>query len=59
MLEDNVCAVTQIVMITSQPIEGHKPFGKKPSESKGGLGRSHPSLGGGGGVLEKRQKAIP
>ena len=39
MLEDNICATTQTVMITSQPVEGHKSFGKKPSESKEGHSR--------------------
>ena len=34
MLEDNICAATQTVMITSQPIKGHKPSGKKLSEFK-------------------------
>ena len=34
MLEDNVCAATQTVMITSQPTEGHKPSRKKLSKSK-------------------------
>ena len=36
MLENNVRAVTQTVMITSQSIEGHKPSRKKSFESKGG-----------------------
>ena len=34
MLENNIRAATQNVMITNQPIEGNKSFGKKPSESK-------------------------
>ena len=36
MLEDNIRAVTQIVMITNQSAGGNKPPGKKPSESKEG-----------------------
>ena len=39
MLEDNICAATQTVMITNQSAEGNKPFGKKSSESKEGQGR--------------------
>ena len=34
MLEDNIRITAQTVMITNQSAEGHKPFGKKPSESK-------------------------
>ena len=34
MLEDNIRAATQIVMITSQPVKGHKPSRKKLSKSK-------------------------
>ena len=34
MLEDNVCAATQTVMITSQPAERHESSEKKPFESK-------------------------
>ena len=36
MPEDNICVVTQTVMITNQSVEGNKPLGKKPSESKEG-----------------------
>ena len=36
MLEDDVRAATQTVMIMSQSVEGHKLSGKKPSEFKGG-----------------------
>ena len=36
MLEDNICAVTQTIMITNQSTEGNKSPGKKPSESKEG-----------------------
>ena len=36
MLEDNIRATTQTVMITNQPTEGNKPPGKKPFESKEG-----------------------
>ena len=39
MLEDNIRAVTQIVMITSQPAEGNNPSGKQPSKSKEGQNR--------------------
>ena len=39
MLENNIRAATQIVIITSQPVEGNKLFGKKPSESKEGHSR--------------------
>ena len=39
MLEDNVCASTQTVMITSQSAERHKPYRKKRSKSKGGQRR--------------------
>ena len=40
MLEDNICAATQTVMITNQPTKGNKPPGKKPFESKGGQSRN-------------------
>ena len=36
MLEDNIYAITQTVMITNQPAEGNKPSEKKSSESKEG-----------------------
>ena len=36
MLEDNICLVTQTVMITSQSVEENKPPRKKSSESKAG-----------------------
>ena len=36
MLEDNIRAVIQTVMITNQLTEGNKPSGKKSSESKEG-----------------------
>ena len=36
MLEDNICAATQIVMITNQQTDGNKPSGKKLSEAKEG-----------------------
>ena len=39
MLEENICEVTQTVMITNQPAERNKPPGKKPSESKEGQSR--------------------
>ena len=39
MLEDNIRAATQTVMITNQLAKGNKPSGKKPSESKEGEGR--------------------
>ena len=39
MLENNIHAATQTIMITSQPIEGNKSFGKKSSESKEGQSR--------------------
>ena len=39
MLEDNIRAATQSVMITNQPAEGNKPLGKKPFESKEGQSR--------------------
>ena len=35
-LEDNICEVTQTVMITNQSVEGNKPPGKKLSKSKEG-----------------------
>ena len=31
-LEDNICAATQIVMITSRPVGNSKSEGKKPPE---------------------------
>ena len=34
MLEDNIYAATQTVMITNQAAEGSKLLGKKPSESR-------------------------
>ena len=40
MLEDNIRAATQIVMITSKPAESNKPVGKKPFESKEGQSRN-------------------
>ena len=36
MLEDNIGAATQTIMVKNQPIEGNKPSGKKRSESKEG-----------------------
>ena len=39
MLEDNIRAVTQFVMIMSQPWEGNNPFAKEPSKSKEGQNR--------------------
>ena len=39
MLEDNIHAVTQTVMITNQSTKGNKPPGKKPTESKEGQSR--------------------
>ena len=39
MLEDNIQAATQTVMITNQPAEGNKPSGKKLFESKDGQSR--------------------
>ena len=39
MLEDNIHAITHIVLITNQPTEVNKSFGKKPSESKEGQDR--------------------
>ena len=36
MLEDNISAATQTVMITSQLAEGNKSLRNKSSESKGG-----------------------
>ena len=36
MLDDNIRAATQTVMITNQLAEGSKPHGKKSSESKEG-----------------------
>ena len=36
MLEDNIRAATQTVMITSQPAEGSNSSGKQPSKSKEG-----------------------
>ena len=36
MLENNIRAATQTVMITNQLSEGNKPPGKKPSKSKEG-----------------------
>ena len=39
MLEDNIHATTQIVMITNQLAEGNKPPRKKSSKSKEGQSR--------------------
>ena len=39
MLEDNIRAATQTVMITSQPLEGNNSSGKQPSKSKEGQNR--------------------
>ena len=39
VLEDNICAATQTVMITNQPVEGNKTHRKKPSKSKEGQSR--------------------
>ena len=39
MLEDNIRAAAQTVMITNQSAEENNPFGKKSSESKEGQGR--------------------
>ena len=39
MLEDNIRAATQTVMITNQPTEGNELFGKKLPESKDGQSR--------------------
>ena len=39
MLEDNICAATQTVMITSQRAEGNNPSMKQPSKSKEGHNR--------------------
>ena len=39
ILEDNIRAATQTVMITNQPTKGNKPPGKKSSESKEGQSR--------------------
>ena len=36
MLEDNIRATTQTIMITNQPVEGNKLPGKKLSKSKEG-----------------------
>ena len=36
MLEDNIRAMTQTVMITNQSTEENKPLGKQPFESKEG-----------------------
>ena len=36
MLEDNIYAATQTVMITSKPTESNKPEGKNPFEPKEG-----------------------
>ena len=40
MLEDNIRAATQIVMITSKPAESNKPKRKKPSEPKEGQSKN-------------------
>ena len=39
ILEDNICAAAQTVMIINQLAEENKPFGKKSSESKEGQDR--------------------
>ena len=39
MLEDNIRAATQSIMITNQSAEGNKPLGKKPFKSKEGHSR--------------------
>ena len=39
MMEDNIRAATQIVMITNQPTKGNMPPRKKPSEPKEGQSR--------------------
>ena len=39
MLEDNIRAVIQTVMVINQPTEGNKQFGKKSSKSKKGQSR--------------------
>ena len=39
MLEDNICAAAQTVMITNQLAEGNKSSGTKLSESKEGQRR--------------------
>ena len=39
MLEDNIHAIAQTVMITNQLTEGNKPSRKKPSKSKEGEGK--------------------
>ena len=39
MLEDNILAATQTVMITNQPAKGNKSSGKKLFESKEGQGK--------------------
>ena len=39
MLENNICAAAQTVMIINQSVEENKPSGKKLSESKEGQGR--------------------
>ena len=36
MLEENIRATAQTVMITNQSTEGNKPYGKKPFEPKKG-----------------------
>ena len=40
MMEVNIRAATQIVMIISKPIERNKPEGKKPSEPKEGQSKN-------------------
>ena len=39
-LEDNIPIATQVVMITSKPVESNKPAVKKPFESKEGHSRN-------------------
>ena len=36
MLENNIFAATQTIMLTNKPAEGKKPFGRKSSDSKEG-----------------------
>ena len=39
-LEDNICPVTQTVMITSKLVESNKPEGKKSSKPKEGQSKN-------------------
>ena len=43
-LEDNICAATQTVIITSKLAGSSKPMGKKPSELREKIG-SDPEIG--------------